>query len=418
LTDSYIPDDIIARDRQINEISSNLQPIIDLSSPINMFITGENGVGKTITVNYVLKMLIAGIKAIGQDINIDFIKINCGIRNNDTEICKEILSYYNLDFNPKGYSISSTMQKIWDHINEKARQSNFYTVIFFFDEVDKLNVNKKRSINSEDAQLDLLYQITRAVEYGLIKVSNCKLGVITASNKPHFLETVERSITTAAGFYNLTFPNYKENDLFLILMDRIDAFQPNVISEELIRDIAKDVAERYRGDARRALDTLLYSGKFAFDEGDTVIRLRHVHAAEEKITLLANEKLLSDYSKHDKFLFIALDLCHQYTSDPNTGLIYAVYVWICNVFHEKPTTEGHISRTLSLLVDNGILNKTRGFRGNTRVFSLTESVKNSLHVMYTTDMKTEIDKNIIDLELLISDRKKQKKGKNNKLDDF
>jgi hypothetical protein len=64
------------------------------------------------------------------------------------------------------------------------------------------------------------------------------------------------------------------------------------------------------------------------------------------------------------------------------------------------------------------MNKTRRFRGNTRVFSLTESVKNFLHVMYTTDMRTEIDKNILDLELLISDRKKQKKRKNNKLDDF
>jgi Cdc6-like AAA superfamily ATPase len=137
--------------------------------------------------------------------------------------------------------------------------------------------------------------------------------------------------------------------------------------------------------------------------------------AEEKITLLANEKMLAEHSRHDKYLFIALDLCQKYTSDPNSGLIYDVYLWLCDILKEKATTYVHVSRTLSLLADNGILNRKRGFRGNTRIYSLTPNVQNSLHIIYTPEIQKKIDAKIIDLEVYITAKSKQKKKNFNKL---
>jgi cell division control protein 6 len=415
LSEKYIPLEIVGRDKQIKEIAKNLQPIIESSSPVNMFITGENGTGKTITVSYVWKMLRTGIESIGRNVTVDFIKINCGIRNNDTEVCKELLSFYDISFNPRGNSISSTMQLVWDAINEKAKDLDFYAVLFFFDEVEKLNLKSQRAANANKAQLDLLYQLTRAVETGLIRMSNCVIGIITATNKPHFLENVERSITSAAGFYNLVFPNYKENDLLEILNGRLHAFKPGIITDDLVNYVAKDVADRYRGDARRALDTLLYAGNFALEDGSSIITMDHIKAAGEKITLLENEKLFADNSKHDNYLFISLVLSHKYSTEPNTGLAYSVYVWICNVLDEPPVSYGHFSRTLSLLADKGILESTRGYRGNTRVYTLSDNVKQLLHVMYTEEIKSKIETNIIDLEVLINSKKNQNKDKHNKI---
>ena len=91
LSKSYIPDRIIARDKEILEIATNLKPIIRYSSPINMFIWGGSGVGKTITINHVLKILSIGSKLKNKNVVIDFVKINCSISKTDTAVCLQIL---------------------------------------------------------------------------------------------------------------------------------------------------------------------------------------------------------------------------------------------------------------------------------------------------------------------------------------
>jgi Cdc6-like AAA superfamily ATPase len=196
------------------------------------------------------------------------------------------------------------------------------------------------------------------------------------------------------------------------MIDRIDAFKPGVLDEQLVHYVAKDVADRYRGDARRAIDTLKEAGKIAFDFGDNKIEMKHVLDAEERITRMASEKMLSEYSRHDKYLFLAIDFCAKLTVSSNTGLIYSVYKQICILLNEKPTTFGYVSGVLSVLVDKCLLNAERGFRGNTRIFTLSDEVKNALHILYTPELKQVIDKNLIDLEILINESQKPKKSKN------
>ncbi len=418
LEHSYIPNEIIARDKQILEISSNLQPILDSSAPTNMFITGENGVGKTITVHYVFNMLNVGIMTMDQDIVIDFIEINCNNVKTDSDVCRVIATYFELDFNPKGYSISESMHKIWTHINNKADHHDFYSVVFFFDEIDKLTSSKNIDPTTSEIQLDILYQISRAIETRLVKASNCKVGIIAASNKPYFIQRLDGSIRSSVGFSTITFPNYKEKDLYHIMIDRLDAFKPGVLNKQLVHYVAKDVADRYRGDARRAIDTLKEAGKIAFDLGYDKIEMKHILDAEEKITRMESEKMLSEFSSHDKYLFLAIDLCSNLKVSPNTGLIYNVYKQICILLNEKPTTFGYVSGVLTVLIDKCLLDAERGLRGNTRIFTLSDEVKNALHILYTPELKQVIDKNSIDLEILINESQKPKKSKNTSLNKY
>jgi archaeal cell division control protein 6 len=418
LEHSYIPNDIVARDSQIIEIGSNLQPILESSTPSNMFITGENGVGKTTTVHYVFKMLKAGIMTLDRDIEIDLIEINCADIKTDLDICRMISSSIDLNFNPKGYSISESMHRIWSFINKRASECDSYTVVFFFDEIDKLANNKNTDPVTAEIQIDILYQISRAHEMNLITEPNCRVGVIAASKKPYFIDHLDSSIKSSVGFCIIPFSNYNEGDLFHILMDRRDAFQPGVLDESLVRYVAKDVADRYRGDARRAIDTLREAGKIAFAADINKIEMLHILEADKAITRIASEKMLSEHSIHDKFILLAINLCAEKMITANTGLIYNVYKWICGLLGERPTTFQYVSGVLTVFGERCLITSERGPKGNTRIFTLTDDVKNALHILYTENMKNLIENNITDLEIIINDSKHPKKSKNSTIEKF
>jgi cell division control protein 6 len=64
LNSRYVPDTIIARDEQMEVIGHNLSAILRQGEPSNMYIWGDTGVGKTITVKYLLRILTEGLYSI------------------------------------------------------------------------------------------------------------------------------------------------------------------------------------------------------------------------------------------------------------------------------------------------------------------------------------------------------------------
>ncbi|GAA0196318.1 AAA family ATPase [Haladaptatus pallidirubidus] len=57
LRDHYRPDDLIERDRELEEYQAALKPVIKGSRPRNIFLYGQTGVGKTLATNMVLNRL-------------------------------------------------------------------------------------------------------------------------------------------------------------------------------------------------------------------------------------------------------------------------------------------------------------------------------------------------------------------------
>jgi cell division control protein 6 len=418
LSKSYIPDRIIARDKEILEIAANLKPILRHSSPINMFIWGGSGVGKTITINHVLKTLSIGSKLNNKNIVIDFIKINCSISKTDTAVCLQILSYFSSVYKPsvkkghliRGQSIDYYLNQIWDLIRERASKCETYAFILFFDEIDKYNDNKKR-LKDEKAQITLLYDFTRAHENRRIDANNCYIGIIAASNKMEFLTTLETSVTSSAGFDYMQFPDYNEDNLFLILMDRIDAFKPGVISEELIKYVSKDVAERYNGDARKALDILKIAGKIAEDNHQNTISLENIIEADKHIGVLATGEMIRNFSDHDKFLLLAIYLCEKYSVTSTTGLVYKIYSEICRILKAKATSLGHNSRRITELYEKQILDLEKGNKGNTRIVKLRTTITNNIDDIYTPELKILIENQISDIEIIVNKGSKRKNEK-------
>ncbi|QLC35446.1 AAA family ATPase (plasmid) [Halarchaeum sp. CBA1220] len=76
LTEDYMPDTVLGRDEELDEISEVLQQLIDNEAPINTFIYGVSGTGKTVSVKYQLQELKQGAQNY-DDISITFIYQNC-----------------------------------------------------------------------------------------------------------------------------------------------------------------------------------------------------------------------------------------------------------------------------------------------------------------------------------------------------
>lgn len=76
LTEDYMPDTVLGRDEELDEISEVLQQLIDNEAPINTFIYGVSGTGKTVSVKHQLQELKQGAQNY-DDISITFIYQNC-----------------------------------------------------------------------------------------------------------------------------------------------------------------------------------------------------------------------------------------------------------------------------------------------------------------------------------------------------
>jgi cell division control protein 6 len=412
----YIPAEIVSRDAQIKELSGCFQPIVSHSSPINAFLDGSNGTGKTICTRFVGKFMQEGLKTISEDV-IDLIEINCdGI--NDTEVCRIIANQIGLKHDPKGYSVEESMNKIWAFINEKALSSSFYTVIFFFDEIDKFNPHKRKGNDGNNYSLEILYRISRAIDLKLVKVPNCRVGIFAASNDPDFLaKKLPPHIATSVGFNEVFFPKYNKVDLIKIMMDRIDAFQPRVIEPSLIEYIATEVADKHKGDARRALDTLLGAGKYAFDKDYNKITMECIEYAEKIINSSDLEKFINDCGKHDKYLLAAIYLVTSYIPEPTMPVVYTGYEWLCKILKIKPVSYGHASRNISTMVKTRLVDSSKGDWGNSRILSLGKEVQENIHVAYDEEIEKRVNEVALDLPIMLKE-KFGNKFKNSKLDQY
>ena len=59
LMPDYVPDEVLHRHSEIDFIANSIKPLISKKSPENIFIHGKPGTGKTLSLKYVEKQLVA-----------------------------------------------------------------------------------------------------------------------------------------------------------------------------------------------------------------------------------------------------------------------------------------------------------------------------------------------------------------------
>ena len=261
LTESFIPNRIMHRDGQIQQIRDNLAPLIDDKKPRNMFLYGPPGTGKTTLSKYVLDELQAHVTALTS-------YVNCWSYSSEFKILYNILQdFKDVFIHRQGVPADELL----DRLRNKARSK---PCIIILDEVDHIESDK--------------------ILYELLNLNVCLIMIANNESALYSMEERVRSRTASAD--SISFPAYSEQEIFDIIKDRSNL---GLVSGRADTLLLKKIAALSKGDCRFAIDMLRIAADEAEKKGMEKMQPELVDKFATKIkaaTPSAMEKL-NDYQK-------------------------------------------------------------------------------------------------------------------------
>ncbi len=276
----YIPDSVKSRDYEMRKIADSIKPMFFEKKPSNIFITGKPGIGKTLTMKFILNDL----KESSNDI------MPCYINNwkssTSHSVFVELSQLFGTPYPRKGISTEEIMGNIIRKIEGKKG------VAIVFDEIDKAQ------------DMDFIYPLIE----GLGK----KVCIIFISNYADFLKKIDSRLMSRLNLESLDFKEYNYEQVREILEERIKyAFYPNVFDSDAF-DLAVDYCFECR-DLRKGISLLLKSGRVAEKDSSKKIKKEHVAVAIESVKNSIRTDLIKGLEEHEKAM---LDLLKS-----NNGII-------------------------------------------------------------------------------------------------
>jgi len=355
---TYIPDTILHRDSEQEQVTQSLIPILKHSRPSNLLVYGKPGTGKTLVVKKILSKIQLRVEK--SKFPIKLIYANS---KEETTLYGLLVSFgRQLGLNEKelpstGLAISEVFKRLL-----KIIDSNQLNAVFVIDEIDYL-----AHLISKTGK-DVLYQLTRANE----RLTQGSLTLVGISNDLTFKERLDPRVLSSLGEEEIVFTNYSVDQIRKILEGRIEqALVKNAI-EEAALNLCSAMAGREHGDARRAIDLLRVASEIAEREQKTSINEDHIRLAGQKIEENKEVTALQSYPLHEKILIIAV----MKTSELSTGGIYTAYKTLCKTVRQQELTQRRVTQMLSEIELSGLITGRiihQGIHGRTKKYKLTIS---------------------------------------------
>jgi cell division control protein 6 len=362
LQTNYTPENIPHRDKQIEQIASILAPVLKLERVSNLFIYGETGTGKTLSVLYVKNELISRSKKLNIELNIEY--VNCKLKTTaDTEyrILTELIKRFGGDVPLTGLS-SDILYNKFIELLEKKKQ----LFILILDEIDQ---------TAKKTSGDFLYRLTRLNS----ELINSQIALIGISNNLTFLDNIDARAKSSLGEEELVFPPYNALQLKDILENRAkEAFKENVIDEGVIEKCAALAAIEH-GDARRALDLLRIAGELAEREGKAKVEVSDIDKANDKMERDKILDVIEAAPKQFKLVLLSIMNLTDYNLNKEekqaifTGDIYQKYKELCLLFKIDHLTQRRVGDIIADFDMLGIINAitiSKGRHGRMREIKL------------------------------------------------
>jgi archaeal cell division control protein 6 len=357
LLSSYVPDEVIFREEQIQEVANILAPALRFERPSNLFLFGKTGTGKTLSVKYILNSM----NEIAQKNNVPLKKIyiNCKLKKvADTEyrLIAQLIKEFGQEIPSTGLPTDEVYNIFYKLLDKEKK-----IVLLVLDEIDQLT----KKIGD-----DIFYNLTR-INSELEKSQICLIGI---SNNLTFSENLDPRVKSSLSEEELIFPPYNALQIQDILKKRVEkAFKPNIIQPGVVEKCSAYSA-REHGDVRRAIDLLRVAGEIAERSGAKCVEIQHLDEAEKKVESDKITNAVTSQPKQFQSVLYSIILISPEKKQIYTGEIYEVYQSICKKIGFNILTQRRISDMLAELDMLGIINAkiiSKGRYGRTREVSLS-----------------------------------------------
>ena len=366
LTTNWRPEEILHRDRQINDLASILAPALKEDDPSNVFIYGSVGTGKTLTTRHVTSELQE--VADDEEVALNVVYINCKMKKvADTEyrLLAKLCNQLGKDVPSTGLPTDEVYNRFFDALQEQQG-----VVIIALDEIDAL----VKKVGDE-----FLYNLTRIND----DLSQTKVSIVGISNDLNFTEYMDSRVKSSLSEEEIIFSPYDAIELREILKNRTEkGFVENALMDGVISKCSALAAQEH-GDARRALDLIRVAGELAERSSDKQVEKKHVDEAQQKIERDRVVETVRSQPKHSKIvLYTILDMADE-GDEVATGDVYSEYKDLCSEIDVSPLTQRRVSGLISELDMLGVINAnviSKGRYGRTRQISvdLSSSIRSQI----------------------------------------
>ena len=258
----------LCRETDLKVMAALLSEIFRSGQARNLFIYGKPGTGKTVCVRHLLSEINRHAEKTKTPVLAVY--VNAGRTRTPYYTMLEIVKGLGLKVPDVGWQMFRLKQAFERLLSERS-------VVIAIDEVDSIIFKEKEP---------LVYYLNRQPGTTLILLSN---RIEDATQLP------ERALSTLQPRLLLLEP-YTFEDAKKILKERVEhAFQPNVVSDELLNTAAKKAS--HTGDVRLGFSLLLSAGHATEEAGKSKIDAEDIQAAVESETKLQTLKKIDEIKK-------------------------------------------------------------------------------------------------------------------------
>ncbi|ADT85190.1 Cdc6/Cdc18 family protein [Thermococcus barophilus] len=363
LSEGYIPEKLLFRDREVEEIAGHAADFLFSSIVKNLVIHGPPGVGKTVAV----RMLERTYNEVALENEIDSRAIYISAKDlTYRRVLYELASQLGINVN-LGMSIADIYDSTIMYMKEK--ESKYLIIV---DEIDKL---RKRP--GEEPVDNLVYSLSRINE----RVGKVVVSIFFVTNNARIVERLSAPSFSSLSPIFVYFRNYNTDELYAILKDRVEkAFAPGTVDDAALRLLAALIRRESR-DLRWAFLVLREAPNEA-ENGK--ITEKSIWRAVEIIERKVLNQVINGLDIDALLLLYALAvLTEKGHAQIDSSTLYLKYKELCDVLGWYPRTMKHTINYIGAKLEaEGLITRkaiSRGRYGRTHLFHLEEdptTVKN------------------------------------------